>query len=84
MSQLIALLAAAILAWQGLRSFATPPFAADGWLWMAGAAVLAAVAFARSEVFMREPQPRQTWHWAARAPLLAGLALLLLGIGVNV
>ena len=33
---------------------------------------------------MREPQPRQTWHWAARAPLLAGLALLLLGIGVNV
>lgn len=83
MSQLIALLAAAILAWQGLRSFATPAYVTDGWLWMAGAAVLATIAFARSQSLLPEPQPRQTWRRAARAPWVAGLLLLLLGIGAN-
>lgn len=92
LSQLLALLAAALLAWQGLRSFATPPFTADGWLWMAGAAVLAAFAFTRTAALspkiarglFSEPAPHRTWGRAGRWPLLAGLALLLAGIGANV
>ncbi len=92
MSQLLALLAAALLAWQGLRSFATPPYTADGWLWMAGAAVLAAFAFTRTAALspkiarglFSEPAPHRTWGRAGRWPLLAGLALLLAGIGANV
>ncbi|WP_423225718.1 PA14 domain-containing protein [Candidatus Amarolinea aalborgensis] len=92
MSQLLALLAAAVLAWQGLRSFATPPYTADGWLWMAGAAVLAAFAYSRTaglslkiaRGLFSEPAPRHTWGWAGRWPLLIGLAFLLVGIGANV
>jgi 4-amino-4-deoxy-L-arabinose transferase-like glycosyltransferase len=92
LSQLLALLAAAVLAWQGLRSFATPPYAADGWLWMAGAAVLAAFAFTRTAALspkiarglFSEPAPLRTWGWAGRWRLLIGFAFLLAGIGTNV
>ena len=92
MSQLLALLAAAALAWQGLRSFATPPYTADGWLWMAGAAALTAFAFTRTAAFspkiaaelFSEPAARRTWGRAGRWPFLLGLILLLAGVGANV
>ncbi len=91
MSQLLTLIAAAILAWQAMRAFANPQFTTDGWLWIAGAVALTAYAFACSQPLFAEPSarapsdqdsaPQSPWR---RFRMPAGLGLLALSVALNV
>lgn len=77
----VALGAAALLAWLGMRAFAYPATVSDGWLWMLAATVAGGYALHSTGQLFPEPGARRwragdrPWRWAGAAALLAGVGL---------